>query len=256
MNALTTSLLVAAVVFAGGLVGLWLHRVVPQRHLSRETREVILLGTGMISVLASLVLGLLVSTAKSSRDATDTEIRNYAAQLILLDETLRDYGDSALPPRRLLRDYTERVIGILWPNTGTAGRLEEHDSAGVLMEHVRESIRALQPVDDGQRWLKDQALQENVELLKQRWLLIERNGPSVRPAYVGILVFWIVLIFASFGFNAPRNATVVVGFLGCSLALGSAMFLILQLDNPFNGLLRISPAPMETSLSHMLPAGK
>jgi hypothetical protein len=256
MDALTTSLLVAVAVFAGGLVGLWLHRVVPERNLSKETRDVILLGTGMLSVLASLVLGLLISTAKSSHDATETELRNYAAQLILLDETLRDYGDSALLPRRLLRSYTEQVIEILWPTTGAAGHPEEDRSVTTLMEHVREQIRALRPVDDGQRWLQNEALQENIALQHQRWLLIERLGPSVRPVYIGILVFWIVLIFASFGFNAPRNTTVLIGFLCCSLALGSAMFLILELDNAFSGPLRISPMPMQSSLSHMLPAGQ
>ena len=97
MDALTTSLLVAVAVFLSSLVGLSLHRVVPEGHLSQETRSVILLGTGTLSLLASLVLGLLVSTAKSSYDATETRIQNYAAELILLDETLRDYGDSALP---------------------------------------------------------------------------------------------------------------------------------------------------------------
>jgi hypothetical protein len=254
MHALATSLLVAAAVFVSSLVGLWLHRVVPGGHLSKETRDVILLGTGMLSVLASLVLGLLVSTARSSYDATETGIQNYAAELILLDETLRDYGDPALPPRRLLRNYTALLMQILWPNTGAGGRLEESRSAGALMERVREAVRALQPVDEGQKWLQNQALQENVSLQRQRWLLIERGGPSVRPVYIGILVFWVTLIFASFGFNAPRNATVVVGFLCCSLAIGSAIFLIVELDNPFGGIVRISSGPVETSLAHMLPA--
>ena len=173
MDALTTSLLVAVAVFLSSLVGLSLHRVVPEGHLSQETRSVILLGTGTLSLLASLVLGLLVSTAKSSYDATETRIQNYAAELILLDETLRDYGDGALPPRRLLRSYTELFMQILWPKIGAAGELGESGSAGALMEHVRETIRALQPVDEGQKWLQNQALEENILLLRQRWLLIE-----------------------------------------------------------------------------------
>ena len=144
---------------------------------------------------------------------------------------------------------------ILWPKTGAAGGLGESRSAGAVMERVRETIRALQPVDEGQKWLQNQALEENILLLRQRWLLIEGGGPSVRPAYIGILVFWVMLIFASFGFSAPRNATVVIGFLCCSLAIGSAIFLILELDNPFSGILRIPSGPVEISLAHMLPAG-
>ena len=128
MEALTTCLVVAVAVFLSSLVGLSLHRVVPDGHLSQ-------------------VLGLLVSTAKSSYDATETKIQNYAAELILLDETLRDYGNSAQQPRRLLRNYTELFIQILWPKTGAAGTLEESRSASALMERVRET----QPVADRRR---------------------------------------------------------------------------------------------------------
>jgi hypothetical protein len=256
MDAPVTSLLVAAVVFASSLVGLWLGRVLPEAHLSKETQDVVRLGTGMLSVLASLVLGLLIATAKSSYDATDTAIRSYAADLILLDETLRDYGDAALPPRRLVRRYTETLLHKTWLYGGTRQYMLEDGAAGALMERVRESIRGLEPADAGQKWLQDQALQVNISLLRQRWLLIERSGPSVRPATIGILVSWVSVIFASFGLNAPRNATVVAAFLLCALAIGSAIFLILQLDSPFSGVMRISSQPVETSLSHMLPAGR
>jgi hypothetical protein len=256
MDAPATSLLVTAAVFASSLAGLWLHRLLPDPHLSKETQDVVRLGTGMLSVLASLVLGLLIATAKTSYDATDTAIRAYAADLILLDETLRDYGDAARPPRLLLRDYTRRMLHDTWPATGGRPYMQEDRSAGALMEHVREAIRALQPVDSGQKWLQDQALLVNISLLRQRWLFIERGGPSVRPATIAILVSWIGFIFVSFALNAPRNATVVTAFLLCSLAIGSAIFLILQLDSPFNGVMRISAQPVETSLAHMLPAEK
>jgi len=129
----------------------------------------------------------------------------------------------------------------------------ENREAGQTLEHVREAIRALTPVDAGQRWLQDQALQINVSLLRQRWLLIEQNGPSVQPVVIIILVSWITLIFASFGLNAPRNGTVVVAFLVCSLAIGGSIFLILEMDNPFTGVLKIPGEPMVSALAHMEP---
>jgi hypothetical protein len=88
-------------------------------------------------------------------------------------------------------------------------------------------------------------------LLRQRWLLIEQSGPSVRPVVLVILVSWIGLIFASFGLNAPRNATVVAAFVVCSLAIGGAVFLILEMDSPFRGVMRVSSAPMLSALAHM-----
>jgi hypothetical protein len=256
MSPVLISLCVAVVVFAGGLVGLHIHKLVRAEWLSPETRDVVRLGTGMLSVLASLVLGLLIATAKSSFDTTDTALRTYAADMILLDETLRDYGDAAVVPRRSLREYATLLLDHTWGPNPRGAYLVEDRAAGDMMEHVREEIRALKPVDEGQKWLQDQALQVHASLLRQRWLLLERSGPSVRPTVIVILSAWIAAIFASFGLNAPRNRVVVGAFFICAVAIGSAIFLVLQLDSPFQGLLRISDEPFLTALSHMLPPGK
>jgi uncharacterized protein (DUF486 family) len=256
MNAFVTSLAVTVFVFAGAMVGMHLHRVLPERHLSKETQDVIRLGTGMLSVLASLVLGLLIATVKTSYDATDTAVRSYCTDLIVLDETLRDYGDGALGPRRQLRNYTMRLMHDLWPVEGNKPMLVEDSESGVIMEHVWESIRALAPADAGQRWLMDQALQMTTSLLRQRWLMAERSELSVRPVVIVILVSWIVAIFASFGLSAPRNATVLVAFAICALAIGSSIFIVLELDSPFHGVLQISNRPIHTAFTHMVPLDK
>ncbi|HME27943.1 MAG TPA: hypothetical protein VKI44_42595 [Acetobacteraceae bacterium] len=248
MNTITTSLLVAACVFAGGLVGLSLHRVLPSHHLTKETQDVVRLGTGMLSVLASLVLGLLIATAKSSYDTTDQAVRHYAAELALLNETLRDYGDGASAPRDLLRKYTETLLNDIWPINGDAAHLSD-EQAGLVMEHVREQVRALQPLDDGQKSLRDQALAINVDLLRERWLLIGEQRPHVSPTVLVVLVSWITVIFVSFGLNAPRNATVVVAFLAIALAIGGSIFLILEMDRPLDGVMQISSWPIKSVLT-------
>ena len=253
MSPLLTSLLVAACIFAAALIGLQLHRLIPPAHLTKETHEVIRLGTGMLSVLASLVLGLLIATAKTTYDRTDQDIRAYAAELALQNETLRDYGGDAAAPRALLRQYTAQLLADNWPPPGARPARMENKATGAILEHVRESIRALTPADAGQKWLQDQALQINVALLRQRWLLIERQGPSVQPVVVVILVGWIALIFATFGLNAPRNGTVCAAFLVCALSIGGAFFLVLEMDNPFQGALRISSEPMRFVLTQMPP---
>ncbi len=253
MDALAIGLIVAAIVFAGGMAGLHLHRVLPEAHLSQGTQDVVRLGTGMLSVLASLVLGLMIATVKTSFDATDNAMRAYAANLVTLDETLRDYGEAALPARRLVRDYTQRLLHDNWPVQGGRPFVSEDRQAGDILEREREAVRALTPVDTGQSWLKEQALQGSTALLRQRWMMIEHAGPSVRPTVIVILTAWIVAIFASFGLNAPRNATVAAALLVCSLAIGSSIFLVLELDSPFYGLMRLSSRPMRTALSHMLP---
>jgi hypothetical protein len=206
MYAIAVSLLVTACVFAGGLFGVLLHPRLPRSHLTRETQDVVKLGIGMLSVLASLVLGLLIATAKGSSDNTDRDVRSYAADLIVLAETLRDYGTDAATPTDLLRRFTSQTLHDIWP---------EDDAAPDLAD-----ARAGQTLD-------------------------------VRPVVLAILVSWIAVIFASFGLNAPRNATVVAAFLVCSLAIGGSVFLIIEMDNPFQGMLQIPRAPMANALERM-----
>src|ERR1700733_8005605 len=190
MNSVTAGLLVAACIFSGGLGGLFLHRILPRDHLTRETLDVIKLGSGMLSVLASLVLGLLIATAKTSYDSTDLAIRNYAAELALLNETLRDYGAAASVPRDRLRDYTQRFLQEGWPTDGKRPVIVEDEKTRVLLEYVRESIRALKPLDKGQSALQDEAVTISLDLLRQRWLLIEQQGPNVQRVVLVVLVSW------------------------------------------------------------------
>jgi hypothetical protein len=250
------SALVVALVFCGGILGLLLPLVLPRGHLTKETQDVVRLGTGMISVLASLVLGLLISTAKSSSDGTDHAMRTFSADLIMLDETLRDYGDEAGTPRETLRRYTMRALQDHWPAGDTRAAKPDNDATGLLLERVREQIRGLKPVDDGQKDLRQEAIGLNSALLRERWLLIQEEGPGVRPLVLAVLVAWVFLIFTSFGLNAPRNGTVVAAFFVCAVAIGGSVFLIMELDSPFAGLLRISSAPMENALAHMSGTAK
>jgi hypothetical protein len=127
MNSITIGLLVAACIFLGGVGGLNLHRILPEGHLTRETQDVIKLGTGMLSVLASLVLGLLIATAKTSHDSTDQSIRTYAAEMALLNETLRDYGGPASVPRDLLRAYTRQFLQDGWPDDSKRSAIVEDE---------------------------------------------------------------------------------------------------------------------------------
>src|SRR5579871_4383111 len=145
MSSITASILVAVCIFSGGLIGLNLHRILPKHHLTKETTDVIKLGTGMLSVLASLVLGLLIATAKTSRDSTQQSIQTYAAELALLNEVLRDYGGDAAKPHQQLRAYITRFMTETWPPNGDSPVLGSDQGAQVLLEHVREAIRALKP---------------------------------------------------------------------------------------------------------------
>jgi len=252
VDALAISLLVSACVFGGAVFSICFNTKLPKEHLSKETQDVVRLGTGMISVLASLVLGLLVATTKGSFDQTDTEVKGLAADIIMLDRTLRDYGPQSADARVLLRRFAARDVNEIWPDEGAAGKPRLDDlAAGVLVQHTRMAIRALAPADVSQTELRADALHMIGEIIRTRWLLIEQAGSSVRPVFLIVLITWVVLIFTSFGFNAPRNATVFAAFLVCSLAIGGAIFLILEMDTPFSGYIMISSRPMHRALDYV-----
>jgi len=172
-------------------------------------------------------------------------------------DTLTLFADQDLPgleaARACCRRYPVRPLKASWQRRGGGSAARDDEPAGALLDQARRAVRALSPDDAGQRWLRDQALQAATSLLRQRRQMIEHAGPSVRPVVLAVVVCWIVAIFAGFGLNAPRNATVAGAFLVCSLAIGGAVFLILEMDSPFEGVLRISARPMLDALAHMGP---
>jgi hypothetical protein len=245
-------LLVAACVFLGAVGGMQLYRWLPDSHLSTETKEVVRLGIGMISILAALVLGLLTASAKNAFDGADQQIRSYAADLTLLDQSLRQYGPEATPIRKDLLDYTERAVRTTWPDPGEATNQPLEDKgAGELLDKVAQQILTLKPHTDEQSWLRGQALDISARLVHTRWTLLMNQQGSVSSILLIIVVVWITVIFASFGLNAPRNATVVAAFLVCALSIGTSIFLILDIDTPFAGVIKISGVPMRSALDHL-----
>ena len=223
----------------------------PENHRSAASHDAIKLGTGMISVLASLVLGLLTAGIKNSFDTTDGQIRTFAANLILLDETLRDYGPDATNARKLLHDYTARAIEDQWPQeAGQRVRMEDTGS-GRLLHDARPGHRRSageRSVPSGSAWqcaCSDGWYPANA-------LAADRAcRSSMQPVFLVILIAWIVLIFVSFGYNAPLNATVVSAFVICSIALAACLFIITEMDTPFDGLIVISSHAMRDALAHM-----
>jgi hypothetical protein len=136
--------------------------------------------------------------------------------------------------------------------TSDAYRSENLDRAlGAGAEPFYEKMRHLEPRDDFQRALYAQTLQIGMELGQKRSLLLEETGGSIPAPFLIVLVFWLALIFASFGLFAPTNSTVVGVLLACALSVAGAIFLILELDRPFQGLLQISSTPLHNALMHL-----
>lgn len=252
MSDLEISLLVAVAVFVSAMTTMLLYPKLPTHHRTNETRDVVRLGMGMISVLTSLVLGLLIASAKGTFDTTDHDMRAYAADFIVLDQTLRDYGPEAEGVRKMLHTYVDGAVHELWPaNVDVQRETFEDPKAGSLLDHSMEAILTLKPVNEDQVWLRQHALDIAVRLIHTRWSLVVNQHGTISPIETGIVVAWIMVIFASFALNAPRNAIVVSAFFVCALSIGAAIFLIRELDSPFDGMIMISRGPMMNAVAHL-----
>jgi hypothetical protein len=244
-------LAVSLCVFAGAIGGMHLYRLLPRHHLSSESREVVRLSINMVSILAAVVLGLLIASAKGVFDRADLQIRSYSADLTILDQTLRRYGQEADPIRANLLRYTERAVRATWPDPGVDSQPLEDKAAGELLNQIVDQVLDLAPQTPTQTWLRARAMDTSAKLIQTRWMVLINQAGSTNPVLLIILVGWITFAFATFGLNAPRNATVVAAFLASALSIGTSVYLILAIETPFDGTIMVSGDPMKSALDHI-----
>lgn len=246
MSAIGIGLIVLVCVFGGSILGMVLHTILPEQHLSADSKDVIKLGMGLIATMSALVLALLTNSAKGSFDTQRNELTQMSASVILLDRVLAHYGPETKDARDLLKGTVNNMINRMWPQEGSGPQLQP-----VAAEAFYDKIQALSPQNDVQRQLQAQAVKISVDIGQSRWLLFEQGGRSIPMPFLVLLIFWVTVIFLSFGLFAPRNATVIVTLFLCALSLSGAIYLILELDHPFGGLVQISSAPLRSALSQI-----
>jgi hypothetical protein len=235
---------VFALVFGSALLAMLVHIALPEHHLSSDSKDVVKLGVALIATMSALVLGLLVASAKSSFDTRSNQLVQVSADIILLDRVLARYGPETKEARSLLQRSVAATVERFWPAEGDKPIAID---PGVV-EALYDKIEALSPQSDAQRTLRSQAETMALDVGRIRVLLFEHLGTSIPLPFLVVLVFWLCIIFASFGLFAPRNATVLAVLCVCALSVSAAIFLILELDRSFEGLLQVSGAPLRTAL--------
>ncbi|MFG1345350.1 hypothetical protein V5F59_10685 [Xanthobacter autotrophicus DSM 431] len=254
MDALVVATLVFVGLFGGACAGMWGARKLKEDHLTKETQEAVKLGVGMVAAMASLILGLMTASVKGNFDATSKDVQQYATYLITLDLALRHYGPGADPARAALVDYTRHAIAETWPDTAgpdTEAKVASADSEQRLSA-VGQHIRTFAPATSEQTDLKSEALERYKALSALRWVLIAESSTQVPTVFIAVIVVWLTLIFVSFGLFAPVNAVSIIVFLLCGVSLGGAIFIILEMSTPFDGIIIVSPEAMQGALRHML----
>jgi hypothetical protein len=250
MGSVALSFIVFACVFGGAVCGILLNRALPPTHLSPESKDVVRMCMGLVATMAALVLGLLVSSAKSFYDAQSAELTQMSAKVILLDRILAYYGPETKESRDFLRGAVAESIDIIWPQERTRPSTLGAPSTPAAEVLIGE-IQALSPKDDRQRSIQVQATSIVMGLGETRWLMYEQGANSVSKPMLMILVFWLSAIFVSFGLFAPRNATAITSLFVAGLSVSGAIFLILEMYSPFGGLIQISSGPLRATLTQL-----
>lgn len=222
-----------------------LRRALPKHHLNKDAQDVVRLGVGLIATMAALVLGLLIASAKNSYDTQSGQIKQITADIILLDDLLSQYGPEARSIRAQMRSVIGPFVDRLWrERINGSPRFE----ANASVERVYVEIQALSPQNQLQRSLQARAAQVSTDLAQTRLLLfVEMDNPIPTP-FIVILVFWLIIIFASFSLFSPLNTTLFTCLSLFALSASGAMFLILELNQPFSGLMMISSLPLRNAL--------
>jgi hypothetical protein len=241
------ALIAFACIFGGALLGTFCHRLVAQA-LSADVNDAMKQVINLIGMMASLALGLLVASANGSFTARNEALDRIAADIVQLDRVLARYGGAeAQGARESLRNMVALTIERVWPEE-RSGRVQVPGAVPASLEGTQRKLYDLSPANDMQKALQSRALNLFDDLLQTRALALEKASRSVPMPFLVVMVFWLsMLLFGINLFVAPNRIVIASMFVG-ALCLSAAIFLILQLDNPFEGLMRISSTPLRRAL--------
>lgn len=244
-------MLVFVCTFGGALGGMWLRGLLPDHHLTSESRDSVKAGIGLVATITALVLGLVTASAKSSFDNMDGAVKHFAADLMSLDRALARYGTATGEIRADLKRAVAQRIEQIWPRGHADATARDPAGSTAGMESIVAQIRKLVPQSEEQKSFKDRAASLSESMLDARWTVFAAMSSSIPAAFLVTLLFWLTVTFTSFGMLAPRNATVITTLFVSALSVAGAVFLILEMEAAFDGVIRISPAPLRFALDHL-----
>jgi hypothetical protein len=249
MHSLAVSSFVFAVVLAGALAGMAIQRRAPDDHFTPEAKDTVRLAIGLIVTMTGLVLGMLVSSAKTFYDSEKKQVAEMASQIILLNDLLKTYGPETRQTRIEARQFVEDAIDRIWPKKKSQLFQLRPTNYG---ERVFDELQQLVPKNDAQASVKTQIMSSLLSLKKTYWLMYLQSEQNSMPILLmAVVTSWLVLIFVSFGIFAPRNWTVIITLIVCALATSAAILIIVAMYSPFSGILKISPVAVHDALSQM-----
>jgi hypothetical protein len=248
MKDLLISLIAFALILGGALAGMAVRPLLSDQHVHADSRDVVKLTAGMIGTLTALVLGLLIASAKNTFDQKTNQVRQMTATILVLDDLLAQYGPETASLRKLLRQSIPTLADRIWhEQVNPAGKPAGFEASAEAWA-FEDGLQRLSPSNDAQRSLQSRAIQAFMEAAQIRLQLFTQGGSSIPTPFLVIMVFWLSAIFVSVTLFARANLVVTISLLVGALSFAGAIFLVLELDDPFTGLMGISSSILRNAL--------
>jgi hypothetical protein len=225
-------------ILIGAAVGVILKRSLQAGLLDTGSKESIRLATGFLATLAALVIGLMIASAKNSFDSQNSNVRQLGTNAVLLDQMLTKYGPEAKTARTLLRETIPSATARIWRENIGKGA-EPTFIIGETAERFYNAVENLKPANAEQTSLKSRIIQLTTEMGRTRLLVFTEGDDAIPVPFFIVLVFWLMVIFASFSLFAETGPIVIASTLVFAISVSSALFLIVDLSHPFTGLMQI-----------------
>jgi hypothetical protein len=233
---------------AAMLAGLALRRRLPQHHTADDSEQAVLRAVSIVVTMAALVLGFVVSSAQSYYQAVESDFTDIAANVERLDAVLARLGPDAAEPRRQLRVALGSAVRKLWPGHSTplpgggGGGMSEIGAVG-------DAVAALPAGDARRNALLQQAAGLSTSIEADAYKLMQLRQGRSQQALLVVILSWLVIVYLGFGLLSPRTSTAIVAMVASATAAAGAMFLVVELSSPLEGIVHIPPSVLESALA-------
>lgn len=251
MNSFLIALSVGVLAFIAGVVGLNFQRLLPDHHTSDRSRDMIAAISGLVGLLLALVLGTLIGASYTFYATQKSEIETLDARALQFDAALAAYGPEAQPGRDGLRMAIQQGYDMFWGSGQADPKAQNVATALTGLKRMDRFLLSLTPKTDAQRQLLATA-SINASWIEQTRLLmsLQLAAPTSWPLMT-IVISWSLLLFCGYGLLSRLNETVIATLALGAFAVASAMFLIIELNQPYTGFFRMSPAALVQTLDAM-----
>jgi Protein of unknown function (DUF4239) len=238
--------------FGAALAAIVARRRFPSHHLEGDSKDVLRLVLGFITTLTAMVLSLLISSGYSAYQSQKAELQQLGVHIDQIDRALADFGPDTIGLRDRFREMIAVTIRRVWPADGDGPSVSapvssvQHDGEALFSD-----IANLVPKTDLQRRVQNRALELLERFGETRRLLIAQSQGTLSWPLLFLLMSWLTLLFFGFGLLTHYNATVAAALFVGSFSVAGAIFLIVELNQPYGGWMQISSAPLRAALAEM-----